>query len=357
MPSLTAATTSNQTFRPTYIPVAVFAGGTSGVGQAMAEALARQLNGRAHIILIGRNERAAQRILASFPKPQPAPADAGGGESWVHEFLPCDAESMRSVRAVCADLRARLTHINFLVMSAAGPRGNSLVESDATPEGLDDHLAMRYFSRYLYSKELLPLVANAEARGQPAHVMTVLGAGFGMKIPQDDLGLHDARRRTITMLRGAMVSLAAIKGMIRGVAYNDGLVAHFASKHPALAFSHISPGQVQTEGAIIDLGWLLSPLTWLVVRLRDLITIPQDDCAQYMLYALLEPERGLFIRNDRGDVVSARIFPPDFEARWESEDQRAGFLDGVAMKGYGGSDAAVARLIAWTEEVLAAIPS
>jgi hypothetical protein len=138
MPSLAAAEASNAGFAPSYIPVAVFVGGTSGVGQAMAEALARQTNGRAHIILIGRNAVQAADILARFPKP--AEGDADG---WTHEFVACDATSVASVRTVCAGLRARLKRINFLVISAAGPKANSLVECGETPEGLDNHLVMR----------------------------------------------------------------------------------------------------------------------------------------------------------------------------------------------------------------------
>lgn len=138
MPTFAVAEASNAAFSPSYIPVAVFAGGTSGVGQAMAEALARQTNGRAHIILIGRNAVSAAEILAQFPKPAEREADG-----WAHEFVACDATSMKSVRAVCAGLISRLQRINFLVMTAAGPKGNSLVECGETPEGLDNHLAMR----------------------------------------------------------------------------------------------------------------------------------------------------------------------------------------------------------------------
>ncbi|KAJ6527064.1 hypothetical protein B0H19DRAFT_1196350, partial [Mycena capillaripes] len=315
MPTLPTAEASNAAFAPSYIPVAIFAGGTSGVGHAMAEALARQTSGRAHIILIGRSAAQAEKIIAGFPKPPEA------DERWAHEFVPCDAMSMASVRAVCAGLLARLTRVNFLVMSAAGPRGNSVIESGETAEGLDDHLAMRYFSRYVYTKELLPLLVHAQEKGQHAHVMTVLGAGFGLKLATTDLGLAETRSQTIGWLRGAMFSVAAIRGIVRGITYNDGLVAWFAAQHPGLAFTHICPGQVRTPGAILEAGWLLAPLGWLISRLREFITISQDECAQYMLYALLSPDPargGLFIRDNRGDVVSTHMF---------NSDQKAQFVD------------------------------
>ncbi|KAJ7055525.1 hypothetical protein C8F01DRAFT_453234 [Mycena amicta] len=355
MPSLADAEASVATFRPSYVPVAIFAGGTSGVGQAMAEALAKQVDGRAHIILIGRNKVAAQRILDGFPKPT-------GTDGWKHEFVPCDAESMKSVLAVCKELKGRLTHVNFLVMSAAGPRGNSLTETDVTEEGIDDHLAVRYFSRYLYTKELLPLLESAEALGQHAHVMSVLGGGLGFRIAKDDLMLHEQRKRSWRFLQGATINIAAVKGILRGVTYNDALVAHFASANPSIAFTHIVPGQVWTENAqYVDMGWLLSPLAFALNTLRRIFqVIPQDECAQYMLHALLssDTERGgVFVTGRLGDVVGGHVFPPDYQPKdkWDEGDSRTGYLHGVRIQGYGGADDRVVRVISWTEEVLAGI--
>ncbi|KAJ7463461.1 hypothetical protein B0H11DRAFT_85425 [Mycena galericulata] len=307
MPTLAAAEASNAAFSPNYTPVAIFVGGTSGVGHAMAEAFAHQTRGRAHIILIGRNARTAEKILAGFPKP-----DESTESGWAHEFVQCDGESMASVRAVCAELTVRLTRINFLVITAGGPAANSLTVSRETPEGLDAHLAMRYFMRYLFTKSLLPLLVRAQEAGQHAHVMTVLGGGFGITIPATDLGIHDARRQSIKLLQGVVPSIAAIKGLSRGVAYNDGLVAYFAAQHPALAFTHISPGQVLTPGGShVVLGWLFAPLAWALGFVKRAFSVTQADCAQYMLSALLtpSPEPGLFIRGQRGDVVGAHVFP------------------------------------------------
>ncbi|KAJ7840137.1 hypothetical protein B0H13DRAFT_1732188 [Mycena leptocephala] len=244
MPSLATAEASNGGFAPSYIPVAVFVGGTSGVGQAMAEALARQTNGRAHIILIGRNAVQAADILARFPKP--AEGDADG---WTHEFVACDATSVVSVRTVCGGLRARLKRINFLVISAAGPKANSLVECGETPEGLDNHLI--FFALRVH-EELLPLLVRAREMGQHAHLMTVLGAGLGVSIASEDLGLAEARRRSIKFLQGATV--------------------WFAAHHPDIAFTHIHPGQVSTPTASAMMGWFDAPLGWLLAPLGWLLT-------------------------------------------------------------------------------------
>ncbi|KAJ7479014.1 hypothetical protein FB451DRAFT_1031955 [Mycena latifolia] len=303
MPPLPIVKGSNLTFSPSYIPVAVFAGGTSGVGQAMAEPFARQTNGRAHIILGGRNAVAATNILAGLPKP----SDSDG---WAHEFVPCEATSMVSVRAAYADLRSRLPHLKFLVMSAGA---NSMVWCGETAEGLDHHLC---YSRYTYVKELLPLLISARDKGQHARAMSVLGAGFGATIPADDLGLENARRSTIKLI---------LKGMIRGVAYNDGLMAHFAAQNPDLAFTHIPPGQVTTPGSTqLYMGWL-SPLAWIINHIMPFkqISAIQEECAQYMLYVLFDSERGVFIRDNYADLVIGHLCQPEHATQFDAQGPAA----------------------------------
>lgn len=43
MPSLKVVQTSNSDYAPKYVPTAVFVGGNSGIGRAMAEAFAKQV--------------------------------------------------------------------------------------------------------------------------------------------------------------------------------------------------------------------------------------------------------------------------------------------------------------------------
>lgn len=135
MPTPAVVKASNASFSPSYLPVAIFAGGTSGVGQGMVEAFARYVQGRAHIIIIGRNEHAAADIIARLPKPP-----GGEADGWKHEFVACDTTLMANVRAACADIRAKCARINFLVLTAGY---SSMVNIAVTSEGLDLHLAMR----------------------------------------------------------------------------------------------------------------------------------------------------------------------------------------------------------------------
>lgn len=125
-----------------YQPVAIFVGGTSGIGAGMARAFARYRNGDAHIVLVGRNRAAAEEILASLPKPD--------GKEAKHEFVECDVSHMRNVRRTTAELTARLPKVNFLVMSPGIMTLQGRTESD---EGIDRKLALHYYARWRFAYE------------------------------------------------------------------------------------------------------------------------------------------------------------------------------------------------------------
>lgn len=175
MPSLAAARASNANYKPTYRPVGLFFGGTSGVGQAMAEKLAAQTAGRAHIILLGRNQQAAESIISGFPK---------HNES-LYEFERIDATSMKDVRRVTRSLLDRLDRANFLITS---PGFLTLKGRDESEDGLDKKLSCHVYARFRFVLDLVPLLEKAAAAGETAAFMSVLGAG---KEPTSYLNLDD----------------------------------------------------------------------------------------------------------------------------------------------------------------------
>jgi len=199
MPSLQDARNANAKYQPSYVPVMVVTGGTAGIGQAMAEALARHLKGRIHVVIVGRNQQAANAILASLPKTSP---------DSTYEFVKCDLTLMKNIHEMVANLKIRLVKVNFLVHCAAvvGFGGR-----EETEEGIDVKLALRYYSRWKLTYELLPLLRKARELGEHAGVVTVLGAGLGPEIDLDDLGLKKTYK--------------AMKAMEQSTAYNDLMVA------------------------------------------------------------------------------------------------------------------------------------
>ena len=278
MPTLAAARASNANYKPTYRPVGLFFGGTSGIGQAMAEQLASQSAGRAHIILLGRNKDAAERIISGFPR----------HEESVYEFARVDATSMKDVRRVTHSLLERLDKVNFIVASAGflTTKGR-----DETDEGIDKKLACNVYSRFRFALDLLPLLERATNAGEDAKFMTILGAG---KEPTSYLNLNDLGLKKEYSLRNA----AAV-----GSHYNDALIEvcatalstviptdrcppqEFSRRFPNISFTHIYPGVVSTPMAT-NFHWSTRPLAPLI---RWIITSPTD-CAEWMWSSLWSSE-------------------------------------------------------------------
>jgi NAD(P)-dependent dehydrogenase (short-subunit alcohol dehydrogenase family) len=186
IPSKTAianSTASNALYKPTTRPVGLFFGGTSGIGQAMAEQLAAQTNGKAKIILLGRNKEAAERIIASFPKTD---ASTPPEEASDYSFVKLDATSMAEVRQVTSRLLSQLPKVNFIVTT---PGYLTLRGRDESSEGIDKKLACNFYSRFRLIHDLAPLVEKAAEDGEQTGVISVLSAGKYGPIELNDLGL------------------------------------------------------------------------------------------------------------------------------------------------------------------------
>ena len=178
MTSLSAVCTDNAAFSPSYLPVALFVGGTAGIGQATAQAFARHTKGRAHIIICGRNRAAAESIIATFPK---SPESS-------YEFVECDVSLMKNVQATTTKLLSTLPKLNFLVLSTGFI---NLKGRDETSEGLARKLATDYYSRWKFIDGLTPLLRKAKDAGEDAKVLSVLAAGKGGPVNLDDLDLKE----------------------------------------------------------------------------------------------------------------------------------------------------------------------
>lgn len=271
MPSLSIVRAANLAAVPKYRPTAVFLGGTSGVGQAVAEALAEATKGDAHIVICGRNKSAADKIIANLPSHPES----------KYEFEPCDATLMSNVRNTTGSLLSKLPKLNYLVLS---PGFLTLKGRDETTEGIDKKLALNYYARWKFVYDLVPLLEKAKANGEEARVLTVLAAGTNGKLDTNDLDLK----------QGYGLKSAADNA----TAMNDFMVEDFATQHPDMAFIHAYPGVVRTP-MVTNFHWsfkLLKP----IIRL---VSVSPAECAQWMLYTLLDPQfsKGGFFRNNHAE--------------------------------------------------------
>lgn len=186
-----------------YIPVAVFIGGTSGIGRATAEALARYTNGNTNIIIVGRNRAAADSIIASFPRPS--------FPSVKHEFIQCDVTLLKNVRQTTNEILSRHSKINLLVISTGEME---LFNREITEDGLDRIVVLAYYSRWKFIHGLMPALAKAKEANEDAKVLSVASAGLGGKVDLEDLELKKVSLipflRSISTYNDLMVEVSYI---------------------------------------------------------------------------------------------------------------------------------------------------
>ncbi|KAJ7054241.1 NAD(P)-binding protein [Mycena amicta] len=298
MPSLSMARAFNATHARTYTPVAIFVGGTSGIGEGMAEAFARHTKGNANIILVGRNRAAAESIISGFPKPT--------ADGVKHEFVECDMTLMRNVRRVAGELQSRLAKINFLVLTA---RVLTIDGRTETEEGIDRKLAVHYYGRSRFIRDLLPSIQSAHASGEDAKVMSVLSAGYGAAIDLDDLGLK----------KGFTVPKAATSA----ATYNDIMVNDFAARYPGISFIHSYPGGVRSNLLKASSSRLLR-YSQIFTPLLTPFTYSVTDAGEHQLYALLNAAAGPARTDDKGDDIGSKGYygsPDAMDRLWKHTEE------------------------------------
>jgi len=118
--------------------------------------------------------------------------------------------------------------------------------------------------------------------------VSVLAAGKGGPINLDDLGL----KKSYTVRNAALAS-PTHNDLMMEVSIRVSQLRHqeFAARYPDMAFTHIYPALIRTPMSLFK-HWSLRPLNPLLrVALRP-FSHSQDECAELMLYALLDGTKG-----------------------------------------------------------------
>ncbi|KAJ4475601.1 NAD(P)-binding protein [Lentinula aciculospora] len=253
---------------------AVFVGGTSGIGRAMAEAFARKTNGDAHIVIVGRNKSAADELISSFPKPDTNP---------VHEFISSDVSLISNVHKTTADLVQRLHQIDYLVLSCGVL---ILAGRNETSEGLDDKMALSYYSRWTFIHDLMPLLQKSE---QGAKVYSILASGANAPIDKDNLDLK--KNHTLGKMTAALTT------------YTNVAFQKFARDEPSMSFNHAYPGLVRSP--------MLTPSTWywkipyyLVYPVFLFMSVTPEVSGNIHLNALSESPAGFNSYDPKGHIIN-----------------------------------------------------
>lgn len=198
-------------------PVALFVGGTSGIGRSTLRQLALNTNAPTAYV-VGRSESNAKPLLKELRQLNPLGS---------YNFIEADVSLISNVDKACESIKQHEKALDLLFMT---PGGLSLVGRRETSKGIDKLFALRYYSRMRFTQNLLPLLEAAKP--QPGRVVSVLGGGFEGNINADDLDLkHNYNIVSCALHAVTMTSLA---------------MEHLAASHRA-SFVHVYPGLVGTN--------------------------------------------------------------------------------------------------------------
>ena len=232
---LSDVTKSNEAIASTFPQglVAVFVGGTSGIGEYTLKALAAH-SPNSRVYLVGRAQDAADRIIKECKELSP---------SSHFEFIKADIGLLNVVDDVCSRIKSKETAINILFQSQgtlARKTGTvyrriliTLSRSAAdsllvTEEGLFVQRALKLHSRTRFTTNLLPLLQNATSLRRVVSVLV------GTKEGPIDLTNLDGENLALTESRTQSASMVTL------------LLEEAARVAPDVSFVHDYPGFVKS---------------------------------------------------------------------------------------------------------------
>ncbi|PWY74135.1 short-chain dehydrogenases/reductase [Aspergillus eucalypticola CBS 122712] len=259
--------------------VAVFVGGTSGIGLSTAREFTRYATAP-HIYLIGRNEAQASEIISEL---------RAVNQSATVDFIKSDVSLLKNVDTTCREIAQKESKVNLLFLSAGILTTQGRTE---TTEGLDRKLSLHYYARMRFADNLLPLLNQAASSDRLARVVSVFSPGNEGKLIEDDLDLRSNYSLSNAAAHGCtMTSL---------------FMAQLAAAHPNISWVHSRPGAVNTN-VTRDFNPLVRGLTNALFMLTPLLSsiglISVKESGERHAYAATSP---LFAPRVKGvDTVGA----------------------------------------------------
>lgn len=288
--------------------VALFLGGTSGIGQSALIQLAQHAV-KPRIYIAARRASATTKLLEELRSKNP---------EGTYTVIEKDVSLICETDDVVEFVRARETKLDLLFESVGFI---SLVGRQETAEGLEPSMTTRYYSRLLAAQGLLPLL-NAAASPR---VVSILAGGQEGKMHEEDLDLRKPENFSI-------VSSAVHSATMLTLGYE-----HLAKENPRISFVHAFPGFVATplfsRGST---GFLRLLMVYIVQPLAYLVATSADDAgARALFYSTSDrysvaggtvplaagieksPKSGggIFLSNDKSESVDNEKVLADLRAR------------------------------------------
>lgn len=241
--------------------VAVFVGGTSGIGKFTVRALVAT-GASMRIYLVGR--KSSEERMHAFIQELHA-INSKAELIWTEGEVALLAETKR----VCEAIKSKESRVDLLFLTAGyAPFGTRR----ETAEGLEIAQSLEYYSRMLFILHLLPLLGQAEA----PKIVSVLGGGLERAtIELDDLDLKKPG------------NFGGIKAQTQYAAMNTTTLEKLANDNPNVTFIHSWPGWVNTGNVRrgSDPNSIWAWFVWLILEpLIGLFAFSDEESGQRHLF-------------------------------------------------------------------------
>lgn len=241
--------------------IAVFVGGTSGIGKSTIKALvATGISIR--IYLIGRKS-SSERTQTLIQELQALNSKAE--IIWTEGEVSLLADAKR----VCGVIAKKESRLDLLFLTTGYAPFGARME---TSEGLETTQSLAYYSRMMFIWCLLPLLRAAEA----PRVVSVLGGG----LERGNIDLEDMDLRKPG-------NFGLVKAQMQYAAMNTMTMERLANENPDVTFIHSWPGWVNTGNVRrgLDPNSLMGWVVWLLLEpLIGLFSFSDEESGQRHLF-------------------------------------------------------------------------